>query len=227
MLIGITTNCKNDEIYLPKFYIEAVQNAGGTAIILPTITTNLETYTTEISQKLDGLILSGGGDPSPLLWGEEPHYNLGAVDAKRDKFELALIQKMAKLDKAILGICRGAQIINVAFGGSLWQDLKERSDYMCHSQTADLNQYWHKISLAGKLLELLNQEAMTVNSNHHQGIRRLGENLEVGAVAADGLVEAIYSTKHKFVLGVQWHPERLDHEPSQKIFQQFVKMCQK
>lgn len=227
MLIGITTNLENNNFFLPKFYIDAVQKLGGTAIILPSSTTNLETYITEISQKLDGLILSGGGDPSSLLWGEEPHYNLGTVNTNRDKFELALTKEMAKLDKPILGICRGAQIINLAFGGSLWQDLKERSDYMCHTQTADLNQHWHKISLAGNLLELLNQEAMTVNSNHHQGIRRLGENLEVGAVAADGLMEAIYSTKHKFVLGIQWHPERLDDEPSQKIFQQFVKMCQK
>ncbi len=238
MLIGICGNFEDDRFYLPKFYVDAVIKAGGLPVILPVIRENMTEYVAEIAEYLEGLILAGGGDPSPILWQEEPHYNLGKVDLYRDKFELALTKKMAEMDKPILGICRGMQILNVAFGGSLWQNLLERSDYMCHKQSLYLNQYWHKVSLSSTLAgvlfnevadvnENLDEITIFVNSNHHQGVRRLGENLAVGAVAADGLVEAIYSEKHRHILGVQWHPERLDDAVSEKIFKNFVKICGK
>ncbi len=221
-LVGISCGERGDEVFLRSYYLRQLNRLGLCGVALPPQEIAVE----EVIGRLDGLILSGGGDLHPKLWGEQPHYGLGEVDCRRDSWELALVGAAYAADLPLLGICRGMQVMNVWGGGSLWQDLQEMPQRLLHKQTAPAKQPWHEVKLSGRLAEICGvAEGGTaeVNSFHHQGVRRTGEGVTACAWAPDGLVEGIMLTKRRFAVGVQWHPERLGG--AEKLWEAFAEAC--
>ena len=175
---------------------------------------------------LDGLLLSGGGDMHPRYYGECPRAELRDVDCARDERELALTGAALAAGMPLLGICRGAQVLGVALGGGLIQDiLSEMPGALAH-RTEDKGQTaWHWVEIAGdsRLSAIMGAGRVNVNSSHHQANGPLGEDARAVAWAEDGVVEAIDGAAHEFVLGVQWHPERmLDDDAQRRLFEVFV-----
>jgi putative glutamine amidotransferase len=171
-------------------------------------------------ERLDGLLLSGGGDIDPAIYGEEPHPTIWGLDMNRDRAELAMAQWAAETQKPLLCICRGTQVLNVALGGSLLQDIETMQPkalrHMYDQEVTPREEVTHSIVVnMGSLLgELIHSNTAQVNSWHHQAIKRLAGDLKVVAQAPDGIVEAIEISGHRFALGVQWHPEWLyDRQP--------------
>lgn len=235
-LIGISTNFLTvnsgkflgmERIYVNKDYCEAVEKAAGIPLLLPPVGTQ-ETLCRYVSM-CDGFLLSGGGDINPLLYGCEPYPKLEAVNTRLDEWQLLLIKEILKTDKPLLAICRGEQLLNVALGGTLYQDMEEVPfPVMLHSQIAPRGDKFHKIVLAensipGKLFG--NQ--LQVNSFHHQSVKELGKGLRIVATAPDGIIEAIQGEGKPFVLGVQWHPEMLltVSDEMLPLFSAFVDSC--
>lgn len=164
----------------------------------------------EYARFLDGLVLQGGADVSPGLYGEEPLQPAWCGDRVRDEYEMELFHEFLEAGKPVLGICRGAQLINVALGGSLYQDLPTQFGEQVPHLTPAYDRHWHPVTLTEEGLlsrQLAGQAARQVISIHHQGIRTLGRDLLVEAHSEDGLVEAIRGSGRNFLLGVQWHPE--------------------
>lgn len=166
-------------------------------------------------EKFDGLMLCGGGDPDPALFGEKNRGSYG-ISMERDQLELGCIHHFLKAEKPILGICRGNQILNIAFGGTLIQHLPTANQHIAPGE--DL---YHEILTDGLLKKLYGRK-MRVNSSHHQGIGRVGRGLRVLAVAPDGVVEALTHERLP-VLGVQFHPERMEN--GLPILDVFLKHC--
>lgn len=230
-VIGITTNVdQENHVQLNAAYVDAIiKKAGGLPILLPT---GIEHDVLQVSALLDGLLLTGGGDIDPTLYGEEPHLKLGSVSPQRDRVEMALVKEMLRLDKPILAICRGLQILNVACGGGMYQDIHTLHDQLAmqHVQKAPRQHASHFVHVEkGTILEsIAKRDQFKVNSFHHQAVRHVPKPLIISAVASDGVVEAIESTDHGFVLGVQWHPEELaenEDELSLALFRRFVASC--
>jgi len=221
-IIGISADFSYETVKhcLGDGYVASVRQAGGQVIILPPV--DDENMTDQYLDICDGLILSGGGDIDPLFWGELPSPQLMEISPRRDAFELALTRQALERDLPILGICRGCQVINVAAGGSLVQDL---AGELCHSQKAPRDYPIHAIFIKSGtlLLKLLGQNEVRVNSFHHQAVGNLGRDLLISARAADGTVEAVESRSHQFVLGLQWHPETMNDELSHRIFSSLVR----
>ena len=229
-VIGITTDVQQDgENILKNTYVQAVIRAGGLPMIIPV---GLEQDVDQLIEMFDGLLLSGGNDINPMLFNEEPHEYLGVVSPSRDSSELELARRMLKTGKPILGICRGLQVLNVAVGGTLYQDLYKQNDspILQHIQKAPNTHCSHYVQLdKGSLLEsIAGSERIQVNSYHHQSLKEVPSDFKVTAVASDGIVEAIESTDEQFVLGVQWHPEALSaagDAVSLRIFERFISEC--
>jgi len=226
-LIGITANVELDAKHnLANDYIQAVIKAGGIPVILPI---GIDADVSELADRLDGLVLSGGGDIDPTLFGEEPHPHLGGISPGRDSLEIALIQEMLDRDKAILAICRGIQILNIAVGGDMYQDIYHQIDtpLIQHSQHAARYHLSHyvKAKPGSLLVKIAGQSEFKVNSFHHQAVRNVTHPLTIAAQASDGVIEAIESVTHSFVVGVQCHPEPIslngDHI-SMRLFKSFV-----
>ncbi len=194
-LIGITCGLNEQGRYaLSPAYVGAVRASGGEAVILPP---GDEICLPEVA----GLIFSGGDDIDPFLWGEERLPELRRLEPERDRWEVALARLAWQENLPVLGICRGMQIINVALGGTLWQDLlSQLPDALPHSPEHAWEDAVHEVFFP---------EAVMVNSHHHQGVRELATALSVKALSADGLVEAYFAPEKNFFWGVQWHPERL------------------
>ncbi len=183
-----------------------------------------------IFQRLDGLCLAGGVDVAPAEYGEEPHPALGKVDAPRDQTELILARWALRADLPLLGICRGIQMINVAAGGSLYQDLPAQQPEV-HRHNFKLSESpWarptHAVRLAadGRLADILGTEELLVNSFHHQAVKQVAPGFRPIAWAEDGVVEGIEQPGRRFALGVQWHPEGMfQSDPlAQRLFAAFV-----
>jgi len=229
-IIGITTDVRdNGENVLKHTYVQAVIRAGGLPMIVPV---GLEEDVEQLIAILDGLILSGGNDINPMLFNEEPHEYLGEVSPSRDSIELELARRMLKTGKPILGICRGMQVLNVAVGGSVYQDLHKQNDgpILQHMQKAPNTHSSHYVQVEkGSLLEsIAGSERIQVNSYHHQSVKDVPAAFKVTGVASDGIVEAFESNDEKFVLGVQWHPEALSTAGdvvSLRIFEKFISAC--
>lgn len=158
---------------------------------------------------LDGLVLQGGADVSPLSYGHQPLKPEWEGDRVRDTYELQLVHAFVNAGKPILGICRGMQLINVAFGGTLYQDIPtQRESKLSHEATSyDQHGHWVNFAPDGHLKEILGVPGGPVNSIHHQAVQDLGQGIMVEATGEDGLVEAIRLDGRSFVMGVQWHPE--------------------
>lgn len=207
-------------------YARAVEDCGGTPVVIPFLTSNAAV--SDLAGKLDGIILGGGEDPDPALYGQNPHRGLGTVILERDMLELQLVDELMSAGKPIFGICRGIQLLNVAFGGTLWQDLHaEWPGTVEHQQRAARTHLSHlvKIGEGTRLHSLLGGiDSLRCNSFHHQAVNEVGHGLRASAWDDDGLVEAIEHPDFPFVIGVQWHPENLwrVHTDARALFEAFV-----
>lgn len=222
-LIGITGDIEERDgktyIYIDSRYGKLVEECGGIPILLhPTISVR------EVISRVDGLLLSGGEDIHPRYYGEEPKYPMELSPDIRTDFEMALVKEAMVNGLPILGICHGMQLINVAFGGTLYQDLRsQRADAMEHR----LGDKRHPVSIAGGslLYGIMGKEEISVTSTHHQGVKVMGKGLKLGAVAPDGVTEAFEMPNYPFLLGVQWHPEKGPDEESYRLLRIFLKNC--
>jgi putative glutamine amidotransferase len=199
-----------EAVLLSRSYVQAAQDAGALVLMLPPDRLLLEDPG-EALELLDGLVLAGGADIDPGSYGEEAHPETLDTVPERDRFEMALVRAAIERDLPVLGICRGMQLINVAYGGTLIQHLPERFGHHEHLRVAgtfdgaDHDVELEEGSLAARAA---GETSHATKSHHHQGIDRLGEGLRIsGCSAMDGLPEAIEMPGKRFVLGVQWHPE--------------------
>lgn len=230
-LIGITTGrriSRNDYmlITLVEAYSQAVTRAGGAPVLIPLGLP--ESYLSNILNRLDGLLLSGGGDIDPGLYGNPMHPMVNEVDTDRDRVEMYVCLQALQREMPVLGVCRGLQVMNVALGGTLFEDIADqRPGSLQH-------RYWpgwardhlaHNIDIIENSLlsKILGSETLMVNSLHHQGINRLSPHLQATATAPDGLIEAVELPGYPFGLAVQWHPEWLpEEEKMQALFKALI-----
>lgn len=233
-VIGITTHISDDERTLQnnRTYSDALLAVGALPLLLPATTD--ANVIGQYADLIDGLLLSGGVDVDPTLFGENQKWACGGVNTLRDDFEMKLIKSMLRHpDKPILGICRGIQILNVALGGDLYQDLQSsfETETICHRQKQRAVYCSHSVEVrpGSKLHAIYGEERIMVNSLHHQAVRKLPEGVLPSAVAPDSVVEAVELQGHPFCLGVQWHPEVIWDEPGgeihAKLFSAFVDAC--
>ncbi|MEW6068509.1 MAG: type 1 glutamine amidotransferase [Nitrospirota bacterium] len=210
-LIGITTDIEDEHIKLKHQYYEAITKAGGIPVLIPP-TNDPKLY----ARHIDGLLIPGGDDIDPFYYNETAVPQVKPVPRKRSDFEISLLMEMINLHKPILGICYGMQLINVAFGGSLYQDIDSQV-----SVEINHKKDYHIIILAEN--RFLKEGRFSVNSTHHQAVKELGKGLSVFAHSPDNLIEAFYKENYPFLVGVQWHPERLsDSELSLNLFKAFL-----
>ncbi|HYE73444.1 MAG TPA: gamma-glutamyl-gamma-aminobutyrate hydrolase family protein [Blastocatellia bacterium] len=228
-LIGITSRLDPaaNNLYLRRYYSEAVAAAGGAPVLIPLIPDR--EYLTALAGRLDGLLLSGSdSDVDPVRYGEEPHQKLGPVYRERDETDLLMLELAEELRLPVLAICFGIQSLNVSRGGTLIQDIGSQvSGAIKHERVFSHTDFSHSISIESDsvLAQLAGGNSGYVNSSHHQAIKDVGNNLRVIAWAIDGVTEAVVDTRpDRYVLGVQWHPEvgwERD-KLSQAIFASFV-----
>ena len=212
--------------YVNNDYILSVIKNGGIPFIIP-FNENEEVIKEQI-EMVDGLLLSGGQDVAPKNYGEEPTPKLGDIFPERDDFEYALLKAALEANKPILGICRGLQIINTYFNGSLYQDLSYiGTEVLKHNQVNSPSMVTHSVTIdkTSKLFDIFGEEKIMVNSFHHQAVKKLGDGLVKSAEAPDGIIEAIEKTDYPFLVAVQWHPEMLHItvEMMNKLFARFIK----
>jgi len=227
-VIGITCSWDTDRTayFSPKDYSEAVRAAGGRPVLLPHAEPGRDEANGILSQ-VDGLLLSGGTDLDPVMFGEDPRHPLKMIDPVRDGFEVALSRAALKSGLPVLGICRGIQVLNLAAGGTIYQDLAGQVDgALRHEQDAPRWHPTHAISITEgtRLHKVLGETACRVNSFHHQAVRAVAPGFTVCAVAADKVIEAIESVDLPFAIGVQWHPENTYRTltSSQRLFAAFI-----
>jgi len=208
-------------VYVNEHYTNSVINSGGAPLILP-INKDLTVNYTQI-KALDGLILTGGEDVNPLLYNEEPLYKQGPPLNERDLFEESIIQLALDEKLPILGICRGMQILNVFFGGTLYQDMSyAKKSYIRHEQFIHPYSCTHTVFFKkGSFCYPLYGSNTMTNSFHHQGIKKIAREFDVVGRTEDGMIEAIENTKKHLIFGVQWHPEMSGDK--NKIFDFFIK----
>ena len=207
-IIGITGNYDGGKCTLLEGYYRSVIEAGGTPLIIPP--TDDSDAIVSLLDRVDALILSGGSDINPLYLNEEPICELGSINPARDWHELMLVRLATDRQIPILGICRGMQVMTAALDGKLYQDIyKEASATLKHSQNTERHVPTHTVSLTSgsQLARIFNTERLPVNSFHHQAVKEVAPGFAVSALSPDGLIEAIESTQHKSMIGVQWHPE--------------------
>jgi putative glutamine amidotransferase len=237
-LIGVTADLsevsgrlnihRESTLFVPQRYLNAIERAGAIPLVLPANSSN--SALRRVVNLVDGLVITGGNfDIHPRYYGENPLKELGVVKAQRTEFELEMTATALAQDLPVLGICGGAQAINVALGGSLYQDIETQfTGAGVHLQSEKKYSGGHRITVQDntQLHAIVRQRNLEVNTTHHQAVKKLGRGLVVSAFADDGIIEAIESTRHRFVLGVQWHPEVLARRKAQRrIFTSFVKCC--
>lgn len=227
-LIGITTYPRNEQgrFASPAQYVDAVRGAGGVPVLLAPGETALST----VRDRLDGLILAGGGDIDPVHYGvSERHATIYKIDAERDQMELALVKVFLEAQRPILAICRGMQILNVALGGTLHPHLPEVYGERITHRLAQTAPAVHHVTIdaASRLSAVLQTTGCEPKSWHHQSIDRLADGFRVVARADDGVIEAVESSEHQRLLAVQWHPElTADHDPAQRrLFDWLIRVC--
>jgi len=222
-LIGITIHPKTapDRAELDDLLdaiVAGVERAGGLPVFIPLGLP--DTTLQALYARLDGLLLSGGGDIAPELYGVALSDTISGVDAERDRTELALLRWLTGDEKPFFGICRGTQVLNVAMGGTLYRDVSEHPGALKHTYypdlPRDLRPHEIRIEEDSLLAKVVGQPILSVNSLHHQALKEVAAGLRVSAVAPDGMVEAVELPNRAFALGVQWHPECLPDAPEMK-----------
>ena len=214
-VIGITGNYADQTCTLAEGYYQSVLKAGGIPVIIPPRYVEEGDDCSDLTgvlDNIDGIVFSGGGDPNPLLFGEEPVVQLHSITPERDLQELKLVRMAYNRQIPMLGICKGIQMINAALGGTLYQDIhsqKEGGVWVKHSQDEDRRFPSHTVNVEnGTLLhKLFGKDTLQVNSFHHQACKDIAPCLRLSAISPDGIIEAIESNEYKSILGVQWHPE--------------------
>jgi len=244
-LIGITANWVPDDKgrgkilptssfdYLQNNYSDAIARAGGTPVIIPNLGRDFWDLFDVILGKLDGLLLSGGGDIAPEFFGQERIIEADCdIRKRRDETELEILRRwdLLRPDAAILAICRGHQLLNVYYGGTLIQDFDICGKEVIPQEhrKSDSGRTEHEIEVFPETLlaTIIGEGTHTVNSSHHQGIDKLAEGLKVGACARDGVIEAVEpNSLARWIISVQWHPEIMCNELSGKIFSAFIDAC--
>ena len=225
-IIGITlAHCEEEIVSYPRqYYVEAVQRAGGVPLLLPVAYLHIERYL----HLIDGLILTGGSDVDASYFGEEPLQGTGKVFPDRDRFEISIAKRALEMELPLLGICRGMQVMNIAAGGDIYQDIvSQLPGVLEHSQKAARSVAWHTVGLVqgSKLAESFQGKETRVNSFHHQAVRKLAPGFECVAKAKDGIIEGIESKHNRYALGIQWHPEGMLDSASEglALFRNFIK----
>lgn len=216
-----------ERYFISKEFIDAILEAGGVPVVIPII--NKEEDILKIMDSLDGIVLSGGFDVNPIYYGEEPSKYVGFTYTPRDLCELFIVKAAIEKDMPILGISRGQQVITVAFGGKLYQDLSDNNTfYINHMQRASINDIGHYVDIVPgtRLFKIFEKNRLLVNSFHHQAAKVVPDNFIVSATSSDGVVEAI-EHKTKPIMAVQWHPEIMikKHPVMLRIFEEFINWC--
>ncbi len=232
-MIGLTTSRLPHPSSRPVFgtnipYTKSVVDAGGLPVLIPL------NYSDDdldlLLDRLDGILFTGGYDIDPRRYGNQPHQKVERMDADRDRVEIHLVQVLIRLGKPFFGICRGCQVINIALGGSLYEDLPEQfpGDIQHDNHDHPRNYLAHTVYVKSYtyLSQILAVTSTEVNSLHHQGVNRLAQELKISAIAPDGLIEAFELPNYPFGIAVQWHPEELqEHASMFRLFQAFVQAC--
>ena len=237
-LIGITPDYSNrgdifkgPAYFIRANYISAIEEAGGVPIVLPY--SSDKDVLGEVVQRIDGLLITGGNfDINPAIYGERPIDKSGEFNEERTAFEMEITGIALKSDMIILGICGGEQLINVAGGGSLYQDIEgQLNGKSSHEQKTPKSEPYHSVTIESgtKLHSIMECEVINVNSTHHQSVKEVGRGFVVNARSDDGVIEGIESVHHRYVMGVQWHPEFLYQKEKRfrRLFETFVQSCRK
>ena len=208
-------------------YTESVMRGGGIPVLLPV--TMDPARIRELFESVDGVLLCGGPDLHPNLYGEQIKYYCGHVNHERDVFELELTRLAIEADKPLMGICRGSQVLNVACGGTLYQDinLQGATDFKHSDNSESHSPVAHPVQLTeGSLLNrVLGLSELEITSWHHQAVKDLGEGIEVCGTAPDGIIEGIWMPQKTCIFGLEWHPEMLPENPGHKLFDYFMERC--
>ena len=225
-------NTERDEPYMRPAYLKALRAVGAIPVILPLDLTAEDME--QLIDSFDGILFTGGPDIHPFFFGEDTQAQCGNVCLKRDNMEFALLEIAMGHQKPILGICRGAQMLNIALGGDIYQDIPSQfpQDFpVAHVQPFKYEIPSHKVEvMPGTLLAAITQApSINVNSMHHQAVRNVAPGLIASGFAAGELIECIENPAYPFLIGVQWHPEYLwDQDPAmERLFQMFVDAARK
>ena len=227
--IGFLVNLGENCVYEQRecFYRSAVEKSGGVPLVLPYCDgAELDRFVEEC----DGFFFTGGADVAPERYGEARSDACGEVEMKRDDLEFRAFEKIIKTEKPILGVCRGMQLINVALGGTLYQDIpSEIETEIAHRQKEDKTLPSHEVAVLPNtpIFDLFGKDRATANSFHHQCVKSLGKGLLPMAKADDGIIEAVYLDGSRYLRAYQWHPERLceQNRENRLVFDDFIKAC--
>lgn len=217
---------KRDRAFVYTTYVEALKRAGAVPVLIPPQPENVA----EIIDGLDGVLLAGGEDCHPELYGQEPHPSVEPMDERRQSNDVTLAGAARERGIPTLGICLGVQVMNVVAGGTLIQDIHSEapSEIEHVSEPEDRARHGVMVERGTRLEQFLGEDEIVVNSSHHQAIRDVGRGLRVTAHAPDGIIEGLEDPQHPFYVGVQWHPEDMPSEESAaRIFGAFVEAAQR
>ncbi|NLD47515.1 MAG: gamma-glutamyl-gamma-aminobutyrate hydrolase family protein [Clostridiaceae bacterium] len=231
-LIGITAgfDYSENKLYINSGYYEGIINAGGLPVVLP-VTRNIDCYNSLIME-FDGFLLSGGPDVDAKHWHDKNYVFNGEISPYRDELEIFIVREAIKRNKPVFGICRGAQVINIALGGTIYQDIYSQinnDNLEKHSQQAPKWYPTHNIHIEkwSRIYKSHAKDTIRVNSFHHQAVKDLAPGFKVSSRCEDGVVESIEHETCTFAVGVQWHPELMWERDRTflKLFEDFVECC--
>ena len=228
--LAIPPGPKPPRFGINQSYVRALTAAGCAPVLIPLL--DDDERLRAIYDRLDGILFPGGADVAPQEYGEQPIDNLNVVEPERDRVELKLARWAFEDDLPTLGICRGQQVLNVALGGSLFQDLRHQQVTTVEHSDADgraRNAMIHQVRLdpGSRLAQLIDETSMNVNSLHHQAVKAIAKPLRATGTSDDGVIESLESDDRRFLIAVQWHPEEIDSIPwVRRLFEGFARAAQ-